>query len=165
VVCFEQKDSRQRRPDGGIIGSCRSAWLIGRHPEQRTQRVLAAVKNNLAPPQPSLAYAVVADEAGRPQVAWLGPVGIGADQLLNPESAAKGERPARQRAADLLHEALASGPRPVDEVLLELAAQDVSRRTLFRAGKELGVVSEKPATEGGRTWWRLPCDGPYAEGH
>src|SRR5262249_2461898 len=40
----------------GIVGACRSAWLIGKHPGDDRQRVLAQVKNNLAKPQPSLGY-------------------------------------------------------------------------------------------------------------
>ena len=66
----------------GIIGACRSAWLIAKHPDEERQRVVAQVKNNLARPQPSLAYEVVADDQGRPQVAWLGEVDVAADQLV-----------------------------------------------------------------------------------
>src|SRR5436305_682651 len=36
---------------------CRSAYLVARDPDDPARCVLAEVKNNLGPPQPSLAYA------------------------------------------------------------------------------------------------------------
>src|SRR5262249_4820635 len=71
----------------GIVGACRSAWLIARHPDEPGRRVLATVKNNLAAARPSLAYEVLADADGRPQVAWLGEVPLTADDLLGPRPA------------------------------------------------------------------------------
>jgi AAA domain len=40
----------------GLLAACRSGWLIGRDPHVPERRILAQVKNNLAGPQPSLAY-------------------------------------------------------------------------------------------------------------
>jgi hypothetical protein len=139
----------------GIIGACRSAWLIARHPTDDRQRVLAQVKNNLAKPQPSLGYELVSDELGRPQVAWLGVVDLAADELVG-HAAAVAELPELERAVGLLRECLANGPRPVADLMAELSKQRVSRATLFRAKKEAGVESqlEKTAT-GSRAIWRL----------
>jgi hypothetical protein len=47
----------------GLVAACRSGWLIARNPEQPAQCVLAQLKNNLAPPQPSLAYQMPAGDA------------------------------------------------------------------------------------------------------
>jgi hypothetical protein len=146
----------------GIIGACRSAWLIARHPSDEHQRVLAQIKNNLAKPQPSLSYELVSDEHDQPQVAWLGIVEIAADELVG-AAAAVADLPALERAVGLLREALANGPRPVAELIAELSKQHVSRATLFRAKKEAGVESllEKNAT-GCRALWRL-ADAPPAD--
>jgi hypothetical protein len=139
----------------GIIGACRSAWLIGRHPSDDRQRVLAQIKNNLAKPQPSLGYELVSDEHGRPQVAWLGTVDIAADELVG-AAALAAELPELERAAALLKDALANGPRPVQEIVADLAKHRISRRTLARAKNEIGVESilEKTAT-GCRALWQL----------
>src|SRR5262249_1699517 len=97
----------------GIVGACRSAWLIARHPEEPRRRVLVQVKNNLAAAQPGLLYEVVGDEAGNPQVAWLGEVDLAADQLVGGAPAAGGEAPLlRGEVAERLREALKDGPRP-----------------------------------------------------
>src|SRR5215831_7577883 len=69
---------------GGSIAfqaACRSSWLVARDPHAPAQCVLAQVKNNLAPPQPSLAYCVQEQEHGPPLLAWLGPHPLTADQL------------------------------------------------------------------------------------
>src|SRR5439155_15801283 len=57
----------------GLVAVCRSAWLVAADPEAPARRVMAQVKNNLAPPQPSLAYEVRAADGAPPAVAWLGP--------------------------------------------------------------------------------------------
>jgi RecA-family ATPase len=40
----------------GLLGACRSGWLVARNPKVPEQCVFAQVKNNLATAQPSLAY-------------------------------------------------------------------------------------------------------------
>src|SRR5207237_5977423 len=42
----------------GFLGVCRFGWLVARDPGDPERRVLAQVKNNLAPSQPSLAFSV-----------------------------------------------------------------------------------------------------------
>jgi hypothetical protein len=156
----------------GIVGACRSGWLIARDPAEPRRRVLAQVKNNLGPAQPGLLYEVVGDEAGAPQVAWLGEVDLAADQLVGGAPAAGGEAPiSRAEVVERLREMLADGPRPADEVLAELMAEGVSRRTVFRARREAGVASVRERTEVGTALlWRLgepgerePDDPPAAD--
>ena len=144
----------------GIIGACRSAWLIARHPSDDRQRVMAQVKNNLAKPQPSLGYEVVSDEQGRAQIAWLGVVDMAADELVGHAAAIAAELPELERAAGLLRDALAKGPRPVAELVTELGKERVSRITLYRAKKEAGVESQlEKMPNGCRAVWRL-ADAP-----
>jgi hypothetical protein len=123
------------------------------------QRVLAQIKNNLAKPQPSLGYELVSDEHDWPHVAWLGTVDIAADELVG-AAAQAAELPELERAAALLKDALANGPKPVQELITELAKQRVSRRTLSRAKREAGVESILEKTANGcRAVWRL-ADAP-----
>src|SRR5437763_14973075 len=56
----------------GILGACRSGWLVAPDPRDPRRRVLAEVKNNLAAPQLSLAYEVVAPGGTPPVLSWLG---------------------------------------------------------------------------------------------
>jgi hypothetical protein len=65
----------------GIIGACRSGWLVARDPHDPSRRVLAEVKNNLAAPQSSLSFAIEAPDSGPASIAWLGPSPWTADQL------------------------------------------------------------------------------------
>jgi hypothetical protein len=165
----------------GIVGACRSAWLIARHPAEPAQRVLAAVKSNLAAAAPSLAYEVLADADGRPQVAWLGEVPLTADDLLGPRPGDDGRARPRDRAVELLRAALQNGPRPAEEIIAELARQGVSERTAYRAKDAAGVKTAKERTASGGHIWRLdeadpdeppphgpyrrsPADGPYYQG-
>jgi hypothetical protein len=66
----------------GFLAACRSGWLIGVDPKKPHQRVLAVVKNNLAPRPPSLKYEVSARPGELPTINWLGPCAVSADQIL-----------------------------------------------------------------------------------
>ena len=60
----------------GFLGMCRSGWLIAPDPEQPERSVLAQLKNNLGPPQPSLAFTTAAPGRcpGDPVLVWPGGV-------------------------------------------------------------------------------------------
>jgi hypothetical protein len=85
--------------------------------------VLAQVKNNLGPPQPSLVYELVRTDGGAPAVTWHGPGPWAADALLAasshapprawPVSGPGGRRPPSRRCAGAipLPGAPAVGPR------------------------------------------------------
>ena len=70
---------------GGSIGfnaACRSSWLFTDDPHDRARLLLAQIKNNLADPQPTLAYRIVRESCIPPRLHWLGPTSLTADQLL-----------------------------------------------------------------------------------
>lgn len=139
----------------GFVGACRSGWLVARDPYAPGRCVLAQVKNNLAPPQPSLAYVITPNESGPPTLSWAGPTAWTADQLL---ASGAGMAPAtrRDRACDFLAAYLADGPRTSREVWSAAREQELSRRTLERAKQELAVRSVR-VYEGGkpRSYWLL----------
>src|SRR5438067_994981 len=66
----------------GFIAASRSGWLIAREPGKSTRVILAQVKHNLAPMQPSLALETVAGEGGQVVIHWKGTSPGTADQLL-----------------------------------------------------------------------------------
>ena len=124
----------------GFLGACRSGWLIARDPLQPQRCVLAQVKNNLAPAQPSLAYRVAPHEDGPPTLSWLGRPAWTADQLLAGRPST-GHAPQRDRAVDFLTAFLADGPRTSREVWAAAQEQGLSERTIERAKHELAVRS------------------------
>lgn len=149
----------------GLLGACRSAWLIGPDPATPGQCVLAQVKNNLAPAQPSLAYAVAIAAGGPPALSWLGPSPWAADQLL--AGAAQSTRlPPRDRARDFLRAVLADGPRTSRDIWEVAQEQGLAERTLNRAKRELKVRSVPVRLDGKQlSYWLLegqdlPADIP-----
>jgi AAA domain len=142
----------------GLVAACRSAWLAAADPRAEGHGVLAQVKNNLAPAQPSLAFEVrQAGEAG-PSIAWLGPTDWTADALL----AAAGARPARlgprEQACQFLLEALHDGPRTSRELWAEARRLGLSERTLLRAARKELDMRLIRRCEDGKTvsYWLLP---------
>jgi RecA-family ATPase len=94
----------------GIIGAARSALLVARHPHDE-RRVLASLKNNLAEPAPSLAFALVGAANGAVRVEWKGLTTHTAAALLavptDPE-----ERSALEEATEFLRERSSLMVRP-----------------------------------------------------
>lgn len=68
----------------GIVGAARSAFLVGRDPQDEDRRIFAVTKMNIAAEPPSLAYRLVSDPAaGCARVEWeAGTVDISANALL-----------------------------------------------------------------------------------
>jgi hypothetical protein len=150
----------------GLLASCRSGWLIGSDPEVPGRRVLAQVKNTLAPRQPSLAYELRAEEGKSAVPVWCGESPWTARQLLAGASGRPPTAPERDRAGDFLSAFLKGGPRPVREVWEAARGQGLSPRTLHRARIELEVRSERVNRDGSQcNYWllpgqRLPSDTP-----
>jgi hypothetical protein len=137
----------------GLLGVCRSAWLVGRDPVVPGQCVLAQVKNNLAPPQGSLAYRVVTGGDGQARLCWRGASPWSADQLVGGLCRA----PGRMQARMFLLAALEGGPRLVREIWSEGQKQGLGVRTLQRARKDLAIQSQRVVREDGRreSYWLL----------
>jgi hypothetical protein len=149
----------------GFLGACRSGWLIARDPLLPQRCVLAQVKNNLAPAQPSLAYSVTPHESGPPTLSWLGPTAWTADQLLTGR-ACSSHATQFERACEFLNTFLADGPRTSRDVWAVAREHALSDRTIERAKKELDVRSVL-RFEGGKrlSYWflenqKLPGEAP-----
>jgi hypothetical protein len=141
----------------GFVAACRSAWLVGRDPRQPEQNVLAQVKNNLAPYQPSLAYRVVNRQPQPPLIEWLGTVDRKAGELL----AGVPRLQSGVRPHDLAREALEAYLR--EELRTSAQVRDWARdegfaeRTLRRAKEELSVRSARVYVQGQpHSYWLLP---------
>jgi hypothetical protein len=140
----------------GFVAACRSAWLVARDPDVADRRVLAQLKNNLGPPQPSLAYRVVDQGSGPPALVWDGVSPLMADLLVQRAARPKAPGP-RERAINAVEAFLLGGARTTQEVWAEAQRQQISTMTLKRAKKMLGIRSRRVWEKGRqRTYWLLP---------
>jgi hypothetical protein len=142
----------------GLLAACRSGWLIARDPEQPAHCVLAQVKNNLAPSQPSLAYQVEKSEAEVLSLSWLGPTDWTAAQLLAgiPRNLPRRLSP-RERAREFVEGFLRDGPRTSRDIWAAALPLGLTERTLERVKQELAIRSVRVWSDGQRlAYWLLP---------
>jgi hypothetical protein len=127
-----------------FIAAARAGWLVAKDPDNEDRRLFLPVKNNLGVSH-GLAYSIV---EGRCQ--WeAGEVLISADDIDDDENTPRDE------AKRWLADKLAGGPYPAKKLLAEARGEGVAEKTLRRAQKDLGVLSERYAD----AWvWRLPND-------
>ena len=144
-----------------LIASCRSAWLVADEPADPAgapgpaRRVLAQQKNNLGPPQPSLAFAIVPGTAGGAALSWLGPVEMTADGLLARRRPAGPLKPG-ERARAFLRQILAGGPLTADEVLRRVREEGLSVKTVRNVTDQAGVCQVWGGLNGRPTsFWML----------
>jgi hypothetical protein len=123
-----------------FLAACRSAWLFARHPAKPAQSVLAQVKNNLAPPQPSLAYELLPRRDDVPELRWCGPCDLSAADLLKWADRAY---PARFRAREFLLNFLQDGPKPCKLIWDAALKLGLSKKTLERAGKDVEIRTHR----------------------
>jgi hypothetical protein len=141
----------------GLVGACRSAWLVGPDPHDAARCVLAEVKNNLAGRQPSLVYAVSGVEGAAPTLTWHGTSPLTAGQLLVAAAAAPPPILARERARAFLTAALEKAPRTSRDLWPLAQRARLSKRTVKRAKADLGIRSVRVCADGKRlSYWLLP---------
>ena len=132
-------------------------WLVAEDAEQRGRRVLAQVKNNLAAPQPSLAFEVAQPEGGGAAVNWLGPVAVTAEDLQAPVRRRGRDPEQRDAACEFLERVLADGPLAAREIWRRAEQEGISFATLRRAKKHLPVRIEWAAVNKlAISYWLLP---------
>jgi hypothetical protein len=132
--------------------------LIGKNPENESQKALCQTKNNLAPKfNKSLGFEIVGN-----QFSWTGESSLTAEAMLssvrNENSEEKDEK---LDAMGFLREILRDSEKSAKQVQMEARQNGISESTLRRAKATLGVKSEKKGgTFGGDPqWiWRLPED-------
>ena len=138
----------------GFVAAARCVWAFGQDPDHPTNRVMVAVKNNLAPLGDGLAYRI--ESTGEtPRIEWQqGSVTLDANEVLSVERRDQHGRGERKSDAEKWLLALLGGGEeiPVSK-LVKLAEQaNFSWRTIERAKKECGVRPVKH----GRAWsWVL----------
>jgi hypothetical protein len=144
----------------GFLGACRSGWLLGLDPADPSRRVLAQLKNNLAPPQPSLAFTMNPRDDGTTDLCWLGETPLSAEQLLEARPSTSAQ-PERKKAERFLKEFLKDGPRSSRDIWEAALKQGLTSRTLFRARSALDIqVGRKYQGHKHTKYWSLPQHDP-----
>lgn len=142
----------------GIIGSARCGLLLAADPDDPTRRILAATKENLTIPPPSLAFRLATDPiSGAAHIVWEGESRWTASQLLHASAETATVRSALAEARQWLREALANGPRPSKTLQQEAAAHGHAWRTLVRARRAEDIIIRKEPGPHGHWTWELPC--------
>jgi hypothetical protein len=138
----------------------RSMLLFGVNPDNAAERVLYHDKHNVSPKSSTQVYVVepatVLDDDGQvmptARLVYLRDEDLDAEAIFG---RAEGEAGALDEAADFLRVELAFGPKPVAEVNRDADGLGISRRTLERARKDLGVESRRVGGVGKTGHWVL----------
>jgi hypothetical protein len=155
-----------RRLNGSIAGpgAARSALLWERDPDDETDRcrVLAHFKSNVGPLQPSQAYVIepmllpaddLEPEVSTARVRLAGPSVHTASDLLESEE----ERTKLDEACEFLVGELTPLPMMAKTIYAAAATAGISKATLHRATKQLGIAKQKTGFGSDGGWqWSLP---------
>jgi archaellum biogenesis ATPase FlaH len=131
----------------GFNAAARSVLLVCKHPQEPETFVLSSVKNNLSAPSPSLSYRTVEAENKAVKLEWLGECPFDADELAAAAFEPIGSRKL-ESAKDWLLTRLGTGSALSRMVQREALEKGISSRTLTRARKDLGVVSQPCGLQG-----------------
>ncbi|MDQ3276025.1 MAG: AAA family ATPase [Actinomycetota bacterium] len=137
----------------GIVGAARAGYVIAPDPDDDTQRVLATVKNNLAPEAPSITYRLENTETGAARVVWGEASEHQAADLLRPAES-DDDRSERDEAGEWLIDYLNEhgGEAPAGEVIGAAMKAGLAKHSVQRARKRAGVESRKSSMGGGWVW-------------
>jgi hypothetical protein len=135
----------------GIVGAARAGMVVGTDPDDSQRRVLASVKNNLAPKPPSLVYRLVPDDIrGVARVDWVGYSDHDARDLLDRNN--DDEPP---EAVQWLEDYLLQEGRVRSRDAKDAGRKEgFSQRSIERAFTRLRVVSESEGFPR-QTFWSL----------
>lgn len=144
-----------------FVAAARSAYLVAKDDEDDARRLFLPLKNNVGNDQGGLAFSLQAQtlDSGIAtcRVLWEGEaVTVTADQALAVQSVDRSEL---DEAKEFLETTLGGGRVLSKQINLDAEANGISRATLRRAKKALGVKAVKEGTigESGKWYWCLPC--------
>jgi DNA polymerase bacteriophage-type len=148
------------------VAAARSVYAVLEDPEDKDNKLFIKVKMNLAATTvQGLRYRFGNKDVGydkrlgkvinAPFVEWLEPVEMTANEALAAADGRSGE--ALREAKEFLLDRLKHEPAPADDVFEEAKQCGITRRTLERAKKELGIRSRKATGQiAGKWMWELP---------
>lgn len=150
-------------PVTAAIGS--TAWtaiprisiVMGIDPDDENRRVARVGKTNYREPDAGLSFTLASDEEF--EVGFVANVRFSdvTKEQITAAAATPDEKNERAEARQFLLDHLADGPQPSDDMLRSADAIGISKRTLFRARKELGIEATRSADPktGRMTRWTM----------
>lgn len=144
----------------GIVGAARTVFLVASKPGEHDKRVIAGIKNNLAPMPPTLAFRIEGSSNGAARVRFdPRPLEMSADDILRQLSdESTGKATARNEAADFLKTLLQNGPVAQSTIKDEAEAAGHAWATIRRAKQKLKVSAVKTPGKAGVWMWSLPAE-------
>jgi hypothetical protein len=138
----------------GFVAASRVVWGFGPDPDRPDRQIMVAVKNNLGPKAPSLAYKIVGSRTNPAigVIEWLNDkVTYSPDEVLD-NSPRRKHGQTQNDAERWLHALLADGPLPQPRIKSLAAAEGFSWATVRRAKHALGIKPQKSGMDSGWTW-------------
>jgi RecA-family ATPase len=136
----------------GFVGTARSAMFLDFKPEESDRRILCHVKANYSAKGPSQEISVRDNGKGVPRIRWEGASELSADDLLAKPDREGGGKKLRE-AEEMLNDLLFDGPMASAEIYAEAESRGIKERSLERAKKMMGIVSEREKNSEGRWVW------------
>lgn len=135
-----------------FVAAARAVFVATKDKDNESRRLVLPVKNNLGNDQTGVAYRIEVADNGAPFVTWFDEaVTVNADEALSPGLPDE-ERTERDEAANWLRAVLNDGPVKVKE-LKKLANEDGHAwRTVQRAMRPAGAISERSGFGAGARW-------------
>ncbi|NLE59024.1 MAG: AAA family ATPase, partial [Planctomycetes bacterium] len=121
----KSKERAIHRGTGSVAftAACRVQIVLGRHPEEPDEFVMACGKNNLAEIPRSVGYRIVGGDVssgevkriGTSAIEWTGMVDCDADDLSNPSGNKRGRPSQIEETAEFIRQTLSDGPMDARE--------------------------------------------------
>jgi hypothetical protein len=134
-----------------FTAAARSVLLVGKHPTTPEEAVMVHIKSNLAEEGPSIGFT---KKEGKFE--WTGESELTSAEILAGDPQ-KGGSIAKEEAIAFLHDILSEGPIEATEVFEHAKSLGISKSTLRRAKKGMGITSSRKGFgEDGKYRWALP---------
>lgn len=149
---------------GAFVAQARAVYIVTRDKDDETVRVMSPLKNNVGDDRTAFFFKVegvtLDNGIGTSRAAWLDRTEeMSADDALDKRKVTDSGS-ATGVAQAFLIEQLSNGPRSSDEIKAAATNAGIKERTLVRARKNMGVVSEKDAGKKHGGWMlSLPHSG------
>ncbi|MDO5138272.1 MAG: AAA family ATPase, partial [Oscillospiraceae bacterium] len=131
-----------------VAGAVRSILAVGKRKNEKTERILVQVKNNLEQVGPSLVYELT------DHIEWKEQSEIGADDLFMEFITPAEKATKKERAKEELIELLMEKDQPQTYIKDYFEKMNISFRTVQEAQKELGI---KPYRHHNQSYWPYPA--------
>jgi hypothetical protein len=136
-----------------FTAAARAVWAVASDTSDKDRRLMLMVKLNLGPSVAGLAFRIETQNL-LPRIAWeAGAVAVDANDVLNIEY--REDHSERKEAEEWLREYLADGPVAASEATRAANAVGITKTTLYRASRALGVARHKLGGRGAGWEWSL----------